>query len=85
MRATTWSNWTTCEHAARRAGGRRHYNAHRQLLAELRRSALVDYLWASGMVPFGRGAELARHFGVSRSTICRDLERVMRLPFSWAV
>ncbi len=83
MRATTWSNWTTSDDAARRAGGRRHYNARRHLLAELRRSALVDYLLETGALPFGRGAELARRFGVSRSTMCRDLGQVMRQPPCW--
>jgi hypothetical protein len=78
-----WSAWTDPDEAARRAAGRRHYNAHRRLLAELRRCALLAYLRQTDPIPWGRGRELADRFGVSRATISRDLARVLYLPMPW--
>jgi DNA invertase Pin-like site-specific DNA recombinase len=79
MRATTWSTWTHPAEVALRAGGRRQYNAHRRLLAALRRRELVRMIVESDALPFGSGAEYARRLGVSRSTVCRDLARLLRL------
>ena len=79
MRATNWSAWTNPDEAARRAAGRRQYNAHRRLLAALRRRELVRMIVESDALPFGSGAEYARRLGVSRSTVCRDLARLLRL------
>ena len=55
-------------------GGRRHYNLIRRLRADVRRLESVD-MWVKLVcadVP-GPGAKVARAFGVSRSTICRDV------------
>jgi hypothetical protein len=85
-----WSEPVTAGEAARRAGGRRHYNAWRKTLAALRRSELVQLLIAQGGLArrkdgwpdcrigaLGNGAALARQLGVSRSTVCRDLQKLL--------
>jgi hypothetical protein len=73
-----WTAETTPEAAARRAGGRRHYNAWRQHLAFYRRVKLSRLLFAKGKL-FERGnqARLARELGVSRATICRDVRAIL--------
>lgn len=74
-----WSAPTTPEAAARRAGGRRHYNAWRKALAFRRlHLEVASRLFAQGSL-FRRGiqAELARELGVSRSTICRDIDHLL--------
>jgi len=82
---SNWSTPITNEQAARRAGGRRAYNAQRQLDALVRRSA-VEKAWcemalAEGPMTRGLQARLAERFGVSATTICRDLAFVQE---GWA-
>lgn len=59
--------------AARRAGGRRRYNAARRDDALLRRHLVAEMLGEYG---FERGAQsrMAEVLGVHRSTISRDLD-----------
>ena len=78
-RATAWGEWTNRGECAERAGGRRRYNAQRQFVARMRRHAVLAYMAANGITAEGRGTELARHFGVSRATMCRDLGWIWRL------
>lgn len=63
----------------RRAGGRRRYNAQRQLAALERRRRLARLLrrigWR-GWVAWGVQGRIARRFGVSQSTISRDMARL---------
>jgi predicted DNA-binding transcriptional regulator YafY len=75
-----WTAETTPEAAARRAGGRRRYNASRKFLVANRRMELSRLLSAQGSL-FERGtqARMARKLGVSRATICRDIEYLLRL------
>lgn len=75
-----WTADTTREEAARRAGGRRHYNAQRQAQARRRRRKLSRLISTLGNV-FERGlqARLARALGVSRATICRDMDYLFHL------
>lgn len=75
-----WSASTTNEAAARRAGGRRHYNAWRKALAAHRRRKISRWLSVRGRM-FERGIQtrLARRLGVSRATICRDMAYLLRL------
>ncbi|MCY2987728.1 MAG: hypothetical protein NTY19_07680 [Planctomycetota bacterium] len=67
----TWAGWVA---ACKRAGWRRHYNSVRQSRADVRRSKAIK-LWMklvfSGV--HGAGAKVARLYGVSRSTISRDV------------
>ena len=74
MRATNWTAQTDSQTAARRAGGRRRYNAWRRLLAHARLGAVVKEL---NEVGFSRGyqSEIARRLGVHRSTVHRDFKK----------
>jgi hypothetical protein len=89
-----WREPTSDQAAARRAGGRRHYNAGRRWLA-LRRQAKVFEFWADwgGLripqrlidhlgLPFRSNwadqARMARLLGVHPSTISRDLQTLLR-------
>jgi hypothetical protein len=74
-----WSAETSATEAARRAGGRRRYNAHRQALALYRRRKLARMLRAKDMLTRGYQARLARKLGVSRSTVCRDVRYLLQL------
>jgi hypothetical protein len=62
-----WSDFSSSTEIARRAGGRRRYNAQRQAKAAERRLAILDILGAYVIL---------NHFGVNRSTICRDIEAI---------
>lgn len=73
MSAQPSSGWArTPIHAA---GGRRNYNSVRRFRAELRRAEIRSVLAESGMSLLVRGTQrvLAERFGVSESTISRDL------------
>src|SRR5690349_6115939 len=75
---TAWTAETTPEAAARRAGGRRRYNAWRQHLAFYRRVKLSRLLSAKeSLIERGVQARLARELGVSRATICRDVRVIL--------
>jgi hypothetical protein len=82
-----WQRDVTADEAARRAGGRRRYNAERRLRAFLRLRKVADVLFATQeWRPRGfiRQAALARQLGVSRSTVCRDVHKLIdRRPGAW--
>lgn len=61
----------------RRAGGRRRYNANRRALVFFRLVELEGILRSEGYAP-GDYAQLAARLGVSRSTVCRDVQRLWR-------
>ena len=65
----------TAEQIARRAGGRRRYNKQRQQDVVWRLLELESILRREGYVP-GDYARWAARLGVSRSTICRDVQRL---------
>ncbi len=75
-----WSADTNWDEVCRRASGRRHFNAMRQLRAECRRDALIERALESVSCVTERGfqAAQARKFGVHRSTICRDMKLLLR-------
>src|SRR5262249_45595920 len=56
-----------------RAGGRRHYNAQRRLRKQMRRAHIIARTIGIDRDAYGLGVALARVFGVSPSTISRDL------------
>jgi hypothetical protein len=78
---TFWPDLTTNDEAARRAGGRRNYNAFRQRQALQRRAKVLTMLKEyPNPVEHGIRARLARELGVSRSTISRDLAFLFYVP-----
>ncbi|MBI3966634.1 MAG: HTH domain-containing protein [Chloroflexi bacterium] len=79
MRNVHWSAPTSNTEAYRRAGGRRHYNAWRRFMAVDRQRLVAQLALEEGFGFFQRGAQarLAKRLGVSRSTICRDVEALL--------
>ncbi|MBL8203927.1 MAG: hypothetical protein JNM09_06825 [Blastocatellia bacterium] len=74
-----WSAWQPNHVAHRRAGGRRRYNAERQLSALIRRLVLVEnFDLFSLMMVHGTKARAARFLGVSAATISRDITAIFR-------
>jgi hypothetical protein len=65
--------------AYRRAGGRRRYNARRAFQRALREDKVAALLIRSGNGLFERGtlARIARDLGVHRSTVTRDVARLL--------
>src|SRR5262245_41740684 len=78
MQRSQWSAPVSSDTAARRAGGRRRYNAERKAHAVARRRLLLEKLPTVVDLPRGIVRKLARELGVAPSTICRDLRRVCR-------
>jgi len=78
-----WPDWSLAvpaDGAHRRAGGRRRYNADRRRAAELRREQVLAQMAASGsrfMTERGWQARTARELGVSRATVCRDVDALL--------
>ena len=77
MNSYEWSYFTDGETANRRAGGRKRYNAERRRKADARREALAEVISRHPLMPLmvrGSITALAGAFGVSPSTISRDLQ-----------
>jgi hypothetical protein len=79
----------TPEQIHRRAGGRRRYNAARRFARTLRRYRGMELYWSlqgqqldAGVLPkmWGLASRIAVLLGVSRATVCRDLQA---MPNYW--
>jgi DNA invertase Pin-like site-specific DNA recombinase len=70
-----WSRPVSAEVAAKRAGGRRHYNAIRREKAQARREQLIKLVLRYGHER-GARARIAERLGVSRRTLGRDLAAI---------
>lgn len=71
-----WHSHIDPHRAYCRAGGRRRYNAERQRRADQRRVIVAGMLWQLLFRKRGLIGALARHLGVHRSTIWRDVKRL---------
>jgi hypothetical protein len=67
----SWSTPVSPTEAARRAGGRRRYNATRTFRAAVRRRQVIELLFAHGFT-YGSQRRAAEALGVSPATITRD-------------
>lgn len=78
MRATSkWYLFPSSNEVAKRAGGRRRYNAQRQEQALARRIAILELFGARVILnPRGAQALIARQLSMNRSTICRDIAAI---------
>jgi hypothetical protein len=74
-----WSEPVSDDLAARRAGGRRRYNARRAILARFRQARVMELLCAAPPLAHGTQARIARELGVHRSTVSRDIRQVYKL------
>lgn len=74
----TWAPTSDWETICRRASGRRRYNAVRQVQASVRRHKVAELLWNyPSIFAYGLQADIARKLGVSPSTICRDIQKIL--------
>jgi hypothetical protein len=73
-----WVARTTPEEVARRASGRRHFNAVRTLQATVRRGHVSRLLLEYGH-GYGVQRRIAKELRVSASTICRDVKFLLQL------
>lgn len=75
-----WAASVSDGEAARRAGGRRAYNAWRRMMAEYRRYRLVGLAAEARLALWSRGTQttLAARLGVSRSTISRGVAAITK-------
>ena len=83
MRRPDWAALTDTSTVRRRAGGRRRYNAERRQRMEERRRAIAEaigYRLLSAALTRGLPAQLAPVFGVSESTVWRDLQTILWPP-----
>ncbi len=71
-----WNGPVSGNEANRRAGGRRAINTRRQFLAIERRVEVARLLDDLGF-GWGAQAEIARILGVHRSTVSRDMRRLV--------
>ena len=78
MRNTWWSQRTDWDTVCRRARGRANYNSRRRLRAQLRRREVL-HLWFEWRDKPGLQTLIAAHLGVSKSTICRNLQKIFPL------
>jgi hypothetical protein len=78
-RANKWGERTDWQEVRRRAGGRRRFNAARQLQAEQRRRAELAALIRAGRSGLERGVQrtLAQVFAVHPSTVSRDIRAIL--------
>jgi hypothetical protein len=77
---TSWTKLVSSDEAARRAAGRRHYNAHRHYQAMRRRGRVLQLVEDRGGLCHGVRAAVARELGVSRSTVSRDVAWLYYAP-----
>src|SRR4051812_13374361 len=73
------ADWTTFDERSRLAAGRRRYNKRRQMRAECRRLMVARMLRTHPLSERGTRALIARELNVSRATISRDINRMVRL------
>jgi hypothetical protein len=74
---SNWSAHRPSNEVHRRAGGRRGYNRLRQIRATERRVHVAQRIVAAGGIHHGLQAQIARDFGVDRSTINRDVTAIV--------
>jgi hypothetical protein len=80
MNTQQWSKRTRDGAAARRAGGRRRYNAERKRLMWERRFAILRIMHSTdGDLPHGVQQILAERFGVHKCVISRDVAWARRI------
>lgn len=83
MNRSEWGKPTSTTEANARAAGRRKYNAERGRQRDLRLAKIQEimdreYTESTLCVrEHGLYAALARHLGVSRSTVCRDMRALL--------
>ena len=79
MGTINWSTPTDWQTVCRRAYGRRRWNSLRSFLANQRRKQLLTLVIELGGLERGAQSRIAHALGVHRSTISKDLKKVLPL------
>lgn len=74
-----WNHPRTWDEVCRRAAARRRWNAVRRVVAEDRRRQVLELVLALGGLQRGTQSRIAAALGVHRSTVCKDLRRLLPL------
>lgn len=74
-----WQARVSDNGAHQRAGGRKRWNSLRTFLADDRRRLLLELLIDAGGLERGAQSRIAEALGVHRSTISKDLKRILPL------
>jgi hypothetical protein len=77
-----WNHPRSWEEVCRRHAARRRWNAVRRVVAEDRRRQVLELVLALGGLQRGTQSRIAAALGVHRSTICKDLRRLLPLATS---
>ena len=73
-----WSEAVSTDEAHARAAARRRWNSVRQARAAVRRGQIAEMLTGVGFLVPGMQARIAATLGVSRATISRDVQAILR-------
>ena len=79
MGTIDWNHPRTWDEVCRRAAARRRWNAVRRVVAEDRRRQVLELVLALGGLQRGTQSRIAAALGVHRSTVCKDLRRLLPL------
>jgi hypothetical protein len=74
-----WQARVSDEEMQRRASGRRRWNSLRRFLADQRRRQVLELMRELGGLERGVQTRIAEALGVDRSTISKDLKRILPL------
>jgi hypothetical protein len=74
-----WNHPRNWEEVCRRAAARRRWNAVRRVVAADRRRQVLELVLALGGLERGAQSRIAAALGVHRSTVCKDLRRLLPL------
>jgi hypothetical protein len=74
-----WNYPRTWEEVCRHHAARRRWNAVRRVVAADRRRQVLELVRALGGLTRGTQSRIAAALGVHRSTICKDLRRLLPL------
>jgi hypothetical protein len=74
-----WNHPRNWDEVCRRHAARKRWNSLRRFLADQRRQRLLTLVLEIGGLERGAQASIARALGVHRSTISKDLKRILPL------
>jgi hypothetical protein len=83
MSNKTWRDATSWDEVCRRASGRRSYHRIRRFQRDYRRKQVCELICRYGVSSWGARARIARELGVSRATVTRDVQAIIRTSAYW--
>jgi hypothetical protein len=74
-----WDHPRNWDEVCRRHAARKRWNSVRRFLADQRRQRLLELVLELGGLEWGAQSQIAEALGVHRSTISKDLKRILPL------